>query len=117
MPINALLDTGSPVSIVSLEKLLSAFAIKRPHCQSPDEWETEMRNRFQPPTITLRNYGGGELSIVGQITASVSCSGFHVDVLLQAQPNASVDFMVGTDLLPSLGFALLQLDERGHGRN
>ena len=117
MPINALLDTGSPVSIVSLEKLLSAFAIKRPQGQSPDEWETEMRNRFQPPMVTLRNYGGGELSIVGQITASVSCSGFHVDALLQAQPNASVDLLVGTDLLPSLGFALLQLDERGHGKN
>ena len=53
MPINALLDTGSPVSIVSLEKLLSVFAIKRPQGQSPDEWEIEMRNRFQLPTVTL----------------------------------------------------------------
>ena len=36
---------------------------------------------------------------------------------MQAQPNASVNFLVGTDLLSSLGFALLQLDQRGCVRN
>ena len=110
VPVEALLDTGSPVSIVSLEKLLDALARTRPPGQTPEEWKKEMQSRFVPPSVVLKNYGGGELSIVGQIEALVTRADFKINAVLQAQSNASVDMLIGTDLLPALGFAFVKRD-------
>ena len=38
-PVEALLDTGSPVTVVSLKYML---AQKRPEGQSPEEWRSEV---------------------------------------------------------------------------
>ena len=110
VPVEALLDTGSPVSIVSLEKLLDALARTRPPGQTPEEWKKEMQSRFVLPSVVLKNYGGGELSIVGQIEALVTRADFKINAVLQAQSNASVDMLIGTDLLPALGFAFVKRD-------
>ena len=98
------------MSIVSLEKLLDALARTRPPGQTPEEWKKEMQSRFVPPSVVLKNYGGGELSIVGQIEALVTRADFKINAVLQAQSNASVDMLIGTDLLPALGFAFVKRD-------
>ena len=49
MPIHALVDTGSPVSIVSLHKLLLAFACKHPSGKPSKAWEEEMRKKLRNP--------------------------------------------------------------------
>ena len=54
---NALLDTGSPVTIVSMSFLLTALAIQRAPDQTPEEWRRWVDARLQPPTLKLRNYG------------------------------------------------------------
>lgn len=67
MPIHALVDTVSPVSIVSLDKLLSACAHLKPQNQTPAEWKEEMKAKIEPPTVTLKNYGGGEFELYSTV--------------------------------------------------
>ena len=67
----ALLDTGSPVTIVSLKFLVDALARKRPTAQSPAEWRTSIETRLKPTNLTLRNYGGGEVRLVQEVEVSI----------------------------------------------
>ena len=50
-PVNALLDTGSPVSIVFLQFLLQALAKQRPRNQHPAEWAVNVKSRLHPLTL------------------------------------------------------------------
>lgn len=44
---------GPPVTIVSLEFLLHALAVKKEN-QTPEEWKAEMKHQMKPPMISLR---------------------------------------------------------------
>lgn len=83
--INALIDTGSPVSIVSLDKFLTACAIKKCKKQLPGDWEVEMRAKFKPPNVSLKNYSGGEISLVGTLHANVARDSYMIEAPLQVQ--------------------------------
>ena len=48
-PVRAFLDTGSPVTIVSLDFLLQSLAKQRPDGQTPTEWKEAVRRRLNPP--------------------------------------------------------------------
>ena len=104
----ALLDTGSPVSIISLDYFLQTASAKRPEDQSPADWGKEVRKRLLPSTMTLRSYGGAELPIVAQVSCKLSKGGFSIEGLLQVQKEAPVDLLLGTDTLSQLGFSLTQ---------
>ena len=67
MPVQALLDTGSPATIVSLELVLQALWRKRPTNQTREQWEEDMKKRIEAPSIMLQNYGGDTINTVGQI--------------------------------------------------
>ena len=68
--VKALIDTGSPATIVSLNCLLDSLAKGRMRDQTPAEWEAAVKRRLKPPEITLRSYGGGGLDLVGQLLAT-----------------------------------------------
>ena len=106
--VSALLDTGSPISIVSLDFSLKVAAKDRTPEQSPADWGKATRGRLQPTTVSLRSYGGGELAIVSQVQCRITREGYQVDTLLQVQKEAPVSLLLGTDVLPQLGFALIQ---------
>ena len=55
-PVQALLDTGSPVTIVSLEFLLQTLAKQRPASQTVAEWQIAVKAMLQPPSVTLQSY-------------------------------------------------------------
>ena len=57
-PVEALLDTGSPVTIISWEWLLQLLAKKRLEGRSPSEWKAEAEKRLEPTTVVLKNYSG-----------------------------------------------------------
>ena len=78
-PVRALLDTRSPVSIVSLDFFLRASAANQPEQQSLEDWEKEVRARLEPPTVSLHSYGGDELAIVWQVKSSISRGGYSCD--------------------------------------
>ena len=66
IPVQALLDTGSPATIVSLEFLIEArWKTKPPHL-TRKKWEEDFKKKLKSPEITLQNYGGDRLNIVGQ---------------------------------------------------
>ena len=108
MPTTALVDTGSPVSIVSLAFFLEAAAAKREKGQTPAAWGKAVRQHLRPATMSLHCYGGTQLAIVGQAICHLSTKGKTVDTLLQVQEKAPVDLLLGTDTLRQLGFTLSQ---------
>ena len=110
LPVKALLDTGSPVSIVSLGLAVKALAKQRPPGQDPHDWKEGTRARLQTPTLTLQSYGGGEINVVLQLQAVVSKGTRAVDALVQVQKGAPIDLLLGTDLLGQLGFEFLDPD-------
>ena len=108
MPTAALVDTGSPVSFVSLTFFLEAAAANREKSQPPAAWGKAVRQRLRPATMSLRCYGGTQLAIVGQAVCRLAIKGRAVDTLLKVQKNAPVDLLLGTDTLRQLGFTLSQ---------
>lgn len=58
IPTEALIDTGSPMTIISLEFLMEVLEKERDQYGSIAEWEAESKKRFSPPTVALKNYGG-----------------------------------------------------------
>ena len=53
----ALLDTGSPSTIVLLEFLLEALAKQKKPEETPHEWQARVEQKMEPPTIPLCSYG------------------------------------------------------------
>ena len=106
--VDALLDTGSPVTIASLDFIVKALAARKPASQTKEEWKADVRKRIEKSTMKLHNYGGDELSLTGQIKTSISRGQWKVEAVIQVQNKAPVDLLIGTDLLPVLGFALVE---------
>ena len=52
----ALLDTGSPVTIASLEFLLDVWAKQQTEDKTPDDWRKAVEQRLEGPKLTLQNY-------------------------------------------------------------
>ena len=113
-PTMALLDSGSPVSIVSLEFFIKACIQNRKAEQSPVEWGKEVKQRCRRSTVMLRSYGGGELNVIGEVECCLTRSSYTAKAILQVQKGAPVDLLLGTDTLPQLGFSFQQIESDGH---
>ena len=107
-PVQALLDTGSPVTIVSMKFLLQALAKQKPKDQDPTEWAATVKARLEPPALMLHNYGGDELKIVRQLSVAISREGHTCTATVLVQKDAPLDLLLGTDLQTQLGFLFLQ---------
>lgn len=95
-----LLDTGIPVSIVSLEFPLDVLAQRRPQGQSPEEWLQEVDKCLEPTTVSLLQLWGWEAPR-------------YVKAIVQVQKGAPAKLLMGTDLL---GFLLVCMEvEKGCG--
>ena len=99
----ALIDTGPPVSIISLDYFLKTVSAKRPPDQSPTGWVEEVRKRIKPSSMALHSYGGVTHGWAGLLQTLKG--GFSIESVLQVQPRAPVDLILGTDTLPHLGFS------------
>ena len=104
--IEALLDTGSPVTIIQLETLLEILANQRHPDQTRSEWRTTTESRLEPTSLILKNYSGDNLKIVQQIRILMSHPGYSTSVVVQVQSGALAKLLVGTDLLSRLGYFL-----------
>ena len=113
VPVQALLDTGSPATIVSLNLLLEVLASQRPKSQSPTDWRAEVEKRLEPSMVALQNYGGDQLPLIRQIQVNLSKAGKQANAIIQVQHDAPVGLLLGTDVLPQLGFAMLESDPNG----
>ena len=117
VPVKALLDTGSPISIVSLGFLLQVAAKNHASDQSPEDWGKSIRERLRPTTVSLHSYGGDALNIVKQVMCNLSRGNYVIEPVLQVQKGAPVDLLLGTDVLPQLGFSFVQKEREGQSTN
>ena len=83
--IEALLDTGSPVTIIRLETLLQLLAKQRCSSDTPAEWRAAVESRLEPSAMVLRNYGGDKLRVVQQVKVTVGRSGYSTKAIIQVQ--------------------------------
>ena len=111
--IEALLDTGSPVTIIELESLLQILAKQRDPDQTPTEWRAAVEARLEPTTVVLQNYSGDKLQVVRQIQVTMNRSGYSTKALIQVQRGAPAKLLIGTDLLSKLGYLFVQASQTG----
>ena len=109
-PVVALLDTGSPVTLVSLEFLLQVLAKRKPCEQTPEEWKHEVRKRLEPTSVALRKYGCGQLPVVRQVKTTLVRSVRAWPQCMQVQKEAQTKLLIGTDLLSQLGFLFVKTE-------
>ena len=72
VPVKALVDTGSPATIIALDWVLTVLAQERPPDQTPGEWKKQTLKRFAAPEVRLKSYGGHRLEMMAQIDLTLS---------------------------------------------
>ena len=117
VPVRALLDTGSPATIVSLEFLIEARWKTKPPLLTREQWEHDFKKKLESPAITLQNYGGDRLNVVGQTQVVISRGDYSQMAIVQVQKGAPVPLLIGTNLQPQLGFMFLQCTKGGTAMN
>ena len=109
-PVEALLDTGSPVTIVSLDFLVKALTCEKEHLDNQTIRE-EVKKHLEPTALKLRSYSGEALPIVKKVHVRLSHGCYTVDACVQVQMNAPVQVLQSTDLQPRLGFHLVDTED------
>ena len=107
VPTRALVDTGSPATIISLDYVMDLLAAQRTPQQTPAQWEEETLKKFSPPEVALSAYGGQSLDVLSQIPLQLSQGDRVVKGVVLVQQDAPNDLLLGTDLQTPLGFALM----------
>ena len=106
-PVQALLDTGSPISMVSVEFLLRVLLAATGTDRTKEELKDEARRRIEPTTISVRNFGGGEVNIIGQARVKLSRGAYCCLATMLVQKGTQLKVLLGTDLLPKIGFSFV----------
>ena len=107
---NALVDTGSPCTIILFDFAMEILKLTRPFFPSLKEWREAAHIRLEPPTIPLKSYGGHEINTIGQVNIRLATPGHSVTAVVQVQKGAPVQLLLGTDLKVLLGFSLIKSD-------
>ena len=110
-PTKALIDTGSPISIVSIDFLLQVLNRNRP--EGTSNWAHSIKDKLQPPRMTVRNFGGGEVNVICQCAVSLAYGEHSCDATVLIQKGVSQGVLLGTDVLKKLGFRVLIPDTEG----
>ena len=109
----ALIDTGSPATIASLQFLLKVFAGQRTPQQTVSQWKEEVYKKFTIPSISLQNYGGHQLDILAQTQLTLSKGDRRAKANVFVQKDAPNELLLGTDVQPLLGFSLMVAGKDG----
>ena len=56
----------------------------------------------------MRNFGGGEINIIGQVTVNLTRGEHCCQAVLLVQKGTQLEMFLGTDLRPKLGFSLIE---------
>ena len=110
---DALIDTGSPATIVSLQFILGILANSKDDSQTVQEWRNETLERFAAPAVTLTGCGGNRLNIIAQIPVVLSQGERKTEAVVLVQKGATHNVLLGTDLQAELGFSLVLESNRG----
>ena len=110
---DALVDTGSPATIVSLEFALKVLRKNRPKEQTDAQWIELTREKFKDPDVTLKNYGGHQLHFIAQIELTLTRGERRSTSTVLVRKGAPNDLLLGTDVQPKLGLTVVTKDDDG----
>jgi len=106
--VKALIDTGSPVSMVSIEFLLQVLGADKVNSENKEDWTKVVRAKLKPPSVTIQNFSGDQVNVICQCTVEVSRGEHRCRTTVLVQNGVPQNFLFGTDLLGKLGFSVLQ---------
>ena len=115
VPTDALIDTGSPATIVSLDFAMDVMEKERPDYDTADDWISAIKKKFEPPQVSLRNYGGECLDLLAQLPVCISQKGYRAKVNVLVQKGAPNNLLLGTDVHQALGFCLVKKETESLG--
>ena len=107
VPTCALIDTGSPATVISLDFVLDVFIKGMPQGQSPGEWREVTMKEFGPLSMMLKAYSGHQLDVCYQVHVRLARGGQSTGAVILMQEGAPHDHLLGTDLQLKLGFTLV----------
>ena len=109
---NALMDTGSPATTVSLQFILKVLA-KLWSDETDEQWREATRKKFHDPDVILKSYGGQQLDSMAQIEVSLSQGDRETKKTVLVRKDTPNDLLIGTDVHPELGFSLAATESTG----
>lgn len=73
-----------------------------------EKWKQEVQKNFQEPTLSVKNYGGGDENVIGRLLVTLQVENKECQETILVQKGAKVDLLLGTDLISELGFLVLK---------
>ena len=111
-PVKALQYTGSPVTIVSIECVLDALAKQQAPKQSAEEWKHQLHKKFQQSTLTVNNYGRGDVNVNGQLLVTLQVENKECKATMLVQKEVKADLLLGTDIISDQGFLVAEVRDQ-----
>ena len=69
--------------------------------------EEGVESRLQSPSLSVNNYGGGEVNGISQLSVHLAHEGQECQSTILVQKGASLDLLLGIDVLPKLGCSVV----------
>ena len=88
--------------------MLTILAKNRTDGQIVQDWKEWVEEKLKTPSLSVSNYGGGEVNIISQMLATLTHGEKACEVVVLVQTGASLELLLGTDVLAQLGFYLLE---------
>ena len=110
VPVQALIDTGCPATIISREICRRILDNQEGQPLSPEQRKDRAIKRLQQPSLLLKAYCGKELCIGAEIAVQVATPHHAVNRVVLVQKDTPVDMLLGTDLMFALGIRVLYGD-------
>ena len=94
---------------------MDVMAKERPDYETADDWISAIKKKFEPPQVSLRNYGGECLDLLAQLPVCISQKGYRAKVNVLVQKGAPNNLLLGTDVHQALGFCLVKKETESLG--
>ena len=109
IPVQALVDTGCPATIISREICRKILDKEREEAEplTSEQWKEKAAKRLRQPGLLLKAYCGTELNIGAEIAVHVATPHHAVNRVVLVQKDTPVHMLLGTDLMSALGIRVL----------
>ena len=103
LPVKALVDTGSPVTILSSSCF---FQIHKSQTPEGEDWKERVRAARRKPSIGLKAYDKGRVQVDAETNVTLSRGRHSVTATVLVQCEAPQTLLLGTDLMGALGIKI-----------
>ena len=96
-PTEALVDTGSPITVVSLQRLMHIWKTNW-EPTDPDRVERAVE-AIRDPSLGVQTYDGTDLPMLGEAEVTLKVEARNAKITVLVQDEAPQDLLIGTDSL------------------